>query len=204
MPEHEALSPTMWLAVTGATRSRARCSFTVVVRAPDGTPMVIRNVTASGRRHTECRLELAHRNRSDAAHRHTRVRRCVRRAEAEVDPIELIDAHRRYAAERDGQIPESHTGARPSVESVELALREMPARITHGTLPVATTLSGRWGRAGTGPMSRAVAAIDCGTNSTRILVVNCVRSMVARARQAVFVVDTRDRLMHITGSRPWH
>ena len=38
----------------------------------------------------------------------------VRRAEAEVDPDELLDAHARYAAERDAEIPASWTGPRPS------------------------------------------------------------------------------------------
>ena len=34
-------------------------------------------------------------------------------AEAEVDPDELADAHRRYAAERDAQVPADHAGPRP-------------------------------------------------------------------------------------------
>jgi hypothetical protein len=38
----------------------------------------------------------------------------VKAAEAAVDPEVLADAHRRYAAERDAQIPTGHTGPRPS------------------------------------------------------------------------------------------
>ena len=38
----------------------------------------------------------------------------VRRAEAAVDPDELADAHRRYAAERDAAIPDGYDGHRPS------------------------------------------------------------------------------------------
>ena len=38
----------------------------------------------------------------------------VRRAEAEVAPDEIADAHRRYAAERDALVPAAHTGPRPS------------------------------------------------------------------------------------------
>ncbi|MXZ76891.1 MAG: DUF501 domain-containing protein [Acidimicrobiia bacterium] len=38
----------------------------------------------------------------------------VRRAESAVDPDELADAHRRYAAERDAAIPEGHAGHRPT------------------------------------------------------------------------------------------
>lgn len=38
----------------------------------------------------------------------------VRRAEAEVDPASLHDAHVRYAAERDATIDAGHVGPRPS------------------------------------------------------------------------------------------
>jgi hypothetical protein len=38
----------------------------------------------------------------------------VNAAEADIDPDELADAHARYAAERDAQIPDDHTGPRPS------------------------------------------------------------------------------------------
>ena len=38
----------------------------------------------------------------------------VRRAEAEVDPVALSEAHERYAAERDRAIPATHVGPRPS------------------------------------------------------------------------------------------
>lgn len=38
----------------------------------------------------------------------------VDRAEAEVDPTELADAHARYAMERDAAVPRHHTGPRPS------------------------------------------------------------------------------------------
>jgi hypothetical protein len=37
----------------------------------------------------------------------------VKQAEAEIDPEVLADAHRRYAAERDAQIPPDHEGPRP-------------------------------------------------------------------------------------------
>lgn len=38
----------------------------------------------------------------------------VRRAEAEIDPVLVADAHARYAAERDAAMPPDHTGPRPS------------------------------------------------------------------------------------------
>ena len=37
----------------------------------------------------------------------------VRRAESEIDRAEITDAHARYAAERDAEIPPDHTGPRP-------------------------------------------------------------------------------------------
>jgi uncharacterized protein len=37
----------------------------------------------------------------------------VRRAEAEIDPALVADAHARYAAERDAFVPRDHTGPRP-------------------------------------------------------------------------------------------
>ncbi|MEX0847537.1 MAG: DUF501 domain-containing protein [Ilumatobacteraceae bacterium] len=38
----------------------------------------------------------------------------VRRAEAEVDPERVADAHARYAVERDAAMPLTHVGPRPS------------------------------------------------------------------------------------------
>ncbi|MEP7047046.1 MAG: DUF501 domain-containing protein [Ilumatobacteraceae bacterium] len=37
----------------------------------------------------------------------------VRRAEAEIDPAQVADAHARYAAERDAHVPADHVGPRP-------------------------------------------------------------------------------------------
>ena len=37
----------------------------------------------------------------------------IRRAEAEIDPASIADAHRRYAAERDALLPADHVGPRP-------------------------------------------------------------------------------------------
>jgi hypothetical protein len=37
----------------------------------------------------------------------------VRRAESEIDPALVADAHARYAAERDAELPADHIGPRP-------------------------------------------------------------------------------------------
>lgn len=91
-----------------------RGEFEVVVRAPQGDPVVIRNAPLL----------------DDGTPMPTRfwlvdpeeIRRIgqlesaggVDRAEAEVDAGELAAAHDRYAAERDAAIPDDHVGHRPS------------------------------------------------------------------------------------------
>jgi uncharacterized protein len=91
-----------------------RGDFEVVVRDAAGRPVVIRNapllhdgtpmptrfwLLGAGVREAVGRLE------ADGG---------VRAAEAAVDPEVLADAHRRYAAERDAELPEGHRGPRPS------------------------------------------------------------------------------------------
>ena len=92
----------------------ARGGFEVVVRHEDGSPLVIRNepllddgtpmptrywLVGEPERTWVGRLEGAG---------------GVDRAEAEVEPGALADAHRRYAAERDAALPPGWDGARPS------------------------------------------------------------------------------------------
>ena len=89
-------------------------AFEVVVRDATGDPVVLRNapILDSGRpMPTRYWLVGDHARRvvgrieSDGG---------VRRAEAEVDPVELQAAHDRYADERDQAIPADHTVPRPS------------------------------------------------------------------------------------------
>jgi uncharacterized protein len=88
--------------------------FQVVVRDPDGEPVVLRNAPflhdgtpmptlfwLAGREATRRVSQLE----ADAG---------VRRAEAEIPPADVAAAHARYAAERDAMIPADHTGPRPS------------------------------------------------------------------------------------------
>ncbi len=66
----------------------------------DGTPMPTRYWLVGPRQSAACgRLEAAG---------------GVRRAEREVDAAAIADAHQRYAAERDAEVPADHTGPRPS------------------------------------------------------------------------------------------
>jgi hypothetical protein len=88
--------------------------FEVVVRHPDGSPVVLRNapllddgtpmptrywLVGEPERTEVSRLEAAG---------------GVRDAEREVDASELLAAHAAYAAERDAALPVDHAGPRPS------------------------------------------------------------------------------------------
>jgi uncharacterized protein len=100
-------------AVTALLGRTPQGAFEVVVRHDDGTPVVIRNqpflddgtpmptrfwLVGEPERTFVSRLE------SDGG---------VAAAEADVDPHALAQAHARYAAERDADIPATHTGPCP-------------------------------------------------------------------------------------------
>lgn len=88
--------------------------FDVVVRTDDGDPVVLRNApllfdgTPMPTRYWlvgPCASRLVGHLESSGG---------VRRAEAEIDPALIADAHARYAAERDSAVPPGHAGPRPS------------------------------------------------------------------------------------------
>ncbi len=88
--------------------------FEVVVRDSGGEPVVLRNApflhdgTPMPTRYWLAGREVTKRvSRLEAAGG-------VRRAEAELDPDAIADAHRRYALERDAAISADHVGPRPS------------------------------------------------------------------------------------------
>jgi exopolyphosphatase/guanosine-5'-triphosphate,3'-diphosphate pyrophosphatase len=98
----------------------------------------------------------------------------VKAAEAAVDPSELAAAHARYATERDAAVPTDHHGPRPAGgvggtrQGVKCLHAHLAWYLSGGDDPV-----GRWvaARLDLAPSSAGpVAAIDCGTNSTRLLV----------------------------------
>ncbi|HEX6476598.1 MAG TPA: DUF501 domain-containing protein [Acidimicrobiales bacterium] len=98
----------------------------------------------------------------------------VKAAESAVDPTELAAAHARYATERDAAVPSDHRGPRPAggVGGTRRGVKCLHAHLAWylagGDDPVGRWVAARLDLAG----SRAgpVAAIDCGTNSTRLLV----------------------------------
>ncbi|HZD67111.1 MAG TPA: DUF501 domain-containing protein, partial [Acidimicrobiales bacterium] len=97
--------------------------------------------------------------------------------EAAVDPAALDAAHRRYAAERDAALPTDHRGHRPTggVGGARRGVKCLHAHLAWflagGQDPVGRWVADRVGLGGDGERPRgAVAAVDCGTNSTRLLV----------------------------------
>ena len=88
--------------------------FEVVVRAGDGTPVVIRNApfTADGTP-MPTRFWLVGPDWNRAVSR-LEAEGGVREAEETIDRDDLARAHRVYAAERDAEIPGDHRGPRPS------------------------------------------------------------------------------------------
>lgn len=90
-----------------------RGSYEVVVRADDGTPRVLCNAPLlDDGTPMPTRYWLVG---PDDVLRVSQLESAggVRRAEAAVDPSDLADAHRRYAAERDAAIPDGYAGHRP-------------------------------------------------------------------------------------------
>ena len=92
----------------------ARGDFEVVVRHPDGSPLVIRNAPL-----LDDGTPMPTRYWLVGEPERTQVGRLestggVDAAAAEVDPAELAAAHDRYRAERDAALPPGHPGPRPS------------------------------------------------------------------------------------------
>jgi exopolyphosphatase/guanosine-5'-triphosphate,3'-diphosphate pyrophosphatase len=153
-----------------------RGDFEVTVRARDGDPVVIRNApllhdgTPMPTRYWLVgRAERLAVDRLEAAGG-------VRRAEAAVPAEDLRAAHLAYAAERDAVLPPDWAGPRPAggVAGTRQGVKCLHAHyawfLAGGPDPVGRwvdeQLAGAWGGASPGP----AAAIDCGTNSTRLLV----------------------------------
>lgn len=90
-----------------------RADFTVVIRTPEGDPVVIRNAAflADGTP-LPTRYWLVDPTLTRSVSQ-LEAAGGVRAAQAAVDPEELAAAHRRYAADRDATIASDHTGPRP-------------------------------------------------------------------------------------------
>jgi hypothetical protein len=107
-------SPQEEEVVTRLLGRRPQGDFEVVVHDGDGVPVVLRNapLLADGTPMPTRYWLLA--GADSTAIGRLEADGGVNAAEADVDPEVLAEAHRRYAAERDAQIPADHTGPRPS------------------------------------------------------------------------------------------
>jgi uncharacterized protein len=89
-------------------------AYEVVVRGPDGDPVVLRNDPILDDGTPMPTLYWLIGPREVVAISRLESVGAVKQAEADVDPAAVADAHRRYAAQRDAAIPAGHTGPRPS------------------------------------------------------------------------------------------
>jgi uncharacterized protein len=91
-----------------------RGDFEVVVRDDVGQPIVIKNAPLlHDGTPMPTRFWLVGASEREAIGR-MEAGGGVKAAENAIDPVEIEDAHRRYAAERDAELPVGHTGPRPS------------------------------------------------------------------------------------------
>ena len=88
--------------------------FEVVVRRPDGRPVVIRNSPLLGDGTPMPTLYWLVDHDLRRAVSTLEAAGGVRAAERVVDPAQVAAAHGRYAAERDAALPQGHVGPRPS------------------------------------------------------------------------------------------
>jgi exopolyphosphatase/guanosine-5'-triphosphate,3'-diphosphate pyrophosphatase len=160
-------------AVTALLGRPPAGGFQVVVRDASGAPVVIRNAPflADGTPMPTTYWLVGRAERELVGG--LEASGGVRRAENAVDAAAIAAAHARYAAERTAMIPADHVGPRPAggVGGTRRGVKCLHAHLAWylagGGDPV-----GRWvvdelaGR-----LAGAVAAVDCGTNSTRLLVV---------------------------------
>ena len=157
--------------------------FAVVVRDNNGIPVVIKNApfladgTPMPTLYWLCSPDaLMTVSRLEAAGG-------VNEAEAEVDPVALENAHRQYQAERDAYIPLDHVGPRPSggVAGTRIGVKCLHAHyawhLAGGDDPVGRWVAERITKDNDEVTIRKsttgnVAAIDIGTNSTNLLIVD--------------------------------
>ncbi len=131
--------------VTTLLGRRPTAAFEVALRGPDGVPMVIRNapLTSDGTPMPTLYYlvdpELVRRvGAIEAAGG-------VKRAEAEIGLDVIAEIHNRYAAERDAEVPQGHSGPRPSggVGGTRRGLKCLHAHYAHH-LAGGDDAVGRW------------------------------------------------------------
>jgi exopolyphosphatase/guanosine-5'-triphosphate,3'-diphosphate pyrophosphatase len=182
-------------------------AFTVVVRRPDGIPAVIENAPfLEDGRPMPTRYWLVD-PAARAAVSRLEADGGVRRAMEEVDSDAIEAAHARYAESRDAVIPPAQAGPRPAggVGGTRQGVKCLHAHVAWylagGDDPV-----GRWAASQIGltrddfsrPLPNgSVAAVDCGTNSTRLIIVDASGAVLERQMRITRLgegVDSTHRL----------
>ena len=181
-------------AVAGLLGRAPQGAFEVVVRDAAGGPVVILNAPLlDDGTPMPTRYWLVGRAERESVSR-LESTGGVRAAEAAVDAAELEAAHARYEALRDAAVPAGHRGPRPTggVGGTRRGVKCLHAHLAWylagGPDPVGRWTCDKLGidaplyrvesaaggarAAGDGRPRGPVAAIDCGTNSTRLLVVD--------------------------------
>jgi hypothetical protein len=102
------------VAVAALLGREPRAAYDVVVRAPDGGPVVLRNapLLLDGTPMPTRWWLVGETENRDVSR--LEAEGGVKAAEAEIDPVAIAEAHRRYAAERDAALPAGHDGPKPS------------------------------------------------------------------------------------------
>jgi exopolyphosphatase/guanosine-5'-triphosphate,3'-diphosphate pyrophosphatase len=162
-------------------------AFSVVVRRPGGSPAVIENAPLlDDGRPMPTRYWLVDAAARDAVSR-LEAAGGVRRATGAVPPAEVAAAHARYAAERDLALPSGHSGPTPSGgvggtrQGVKCLHAHLAWYLAGGDDPVGAWTASQLGmsrdafvvaRGAPDGVHRSVGVVDCGTNSTRLIVVD--------------------------------
>ena len=172
MRQSAPASPADVAAVAALLGRAPEGRFAVVLRDGDGSPVVIRNepLLEDGTP-MPTRYWLVGRSLQAAVGR-LESSGGVRAAEAAVPAEAVVEAHRRYAAERDAAVPAGHEGPRPSGgvggtrEGVKCLHAHLAWYLAGGDDPVGAYVARRLAP----DLGPVVAVLDCGTNSTRLLV----------------------------------
>jgi len=186
-------SPEDIRAVTDLLGRRPTGRFHVVVRDANGGPIVIENAPfLEDGTPMPTRFWLVGRKEQEAVGR-LESKGGARAAEGAIGPKPIAAAHERYAAERDAMIPPDHHGPRPSggVGGTKRGVKCLHAHLAWylagGGDPVGRWVAHELGETLAGP----VGAVDCGTNSTRLLVCDRMgrdllrRTMITRLGEGV-------------------
>ena len=190
-------------------------AFTVAVRRPDGTPAVIENAPLlSDGRPMPTRYWLVDARLREAVSR-LEAAGGVRRASAAVSGEAVAEAHARHAAERDRALPPGHSGPAPTGgvggtrRGVKCLHAHLAWHLAGGDDPV-----GRWTAeqlaldvadfeveaAEVQDRPGPVAAVDCGTNSTRLIVVAPDGTVLEREMRITRLGEQVDATRRLSGA----